>query len=125
MAEESPGSLSFEERLRAYAQIYPDHGIREAIYRVDKGYAPWVGKDALTLAEAVLDAGIVQKHKARNTKINGIKDIRSLYEVGLKEAKDAYETVESWIQEGRMSKAEREQVDRDAAEIIASLTKGT
>ena len=125
--------MSFEEKFNHLLTLYPmasGRFLSQQLYQGGKiqvdGIAemPVANPGLINIwAHWILDSPKILE-LMEHSKINAIKEVRSLTFMGLKEAKDVVEYTQRLIDQGVVGKLEAERLDKDVRQVIKSLTGG-
>lgn len=110
----------FETRLRELAARAPNASLAWALEQLDGG-RHIAGFDPVHLAEYAFESEPIMQHCRDGKKINAIKLMRELTQIGLKEAKDAVELAWSWRELGRLTRAEQDALEAEEQQAIKSI----
>lgn len=119
----------FESRIRELAAQHPTRPLEWAIAVVD--YAdlgvsmppPDPRGPVEVHAEFAMQQPLVMDYLHQDKKINAIKELRAVGNMGLKEAKDAVELVAAWEAKGYLPEHERQLIEREAEAAVESIRK--
>lgn len=111
----------FETKIRALAARSSSSAtLRWALEYIDGGRHV-LGPDPLGMAEFAFEHAEIMRHCEDGKKINAIKLMRELTQIGLKEAKDAVEMAWAWKQDGRLTASQLADLEVEEQHAIESI----